>query len=237
MSRHFPHTRPGCKATCGRPEGGTSPQSLSPVFGAESAIWPDSLRRAGALGLLCRLLPVGVVDAEGLEDGAEGEDKARGNGRKGTFNKDITECDGCETLRMTQTLFHLEPMWCAHTANVRMMRCGDRTRKNVRVCASGKVVLCTPPLAFSELRLTGRETQPETISGWRSDLVFLVDSNIRLVFLKPYLNLLKLGPTSFEHKSMLSITSGLTIDHPSSNCVGAILASLKTTRRTLRRGR
>ena len=40
---------------------------------------------------------MGVVDAESLEDRAEGEDNTRGNGRKVTFNKDITEWDGCET--------------------------------------------------------------------------------------------------------------------------------------------
>ena len=45
------------------------------MFGAESAIRPDSLQRAGALGLLRRLLAMDVVDAEGLDDWAEGEDK------------------------------------------------------------------------------------------------------------------------------------------------------------------
>ena len=48
-----------------------------PVFGAESAIRADSLQRAGALGLLHRLLAMGV-DAEGLH---HCEDKTRGNGR------------------------------------------------------------------------------------------------------------------------------------------------------------
>ena len=43
-----------------------------------------------------------VVDAEGLDDSAEGEDKSRGNGRQGTFHNNITERDGCETLRMTR---------------------------------------------------------------------------------------------------------------------------------------
>ena len=51
------------------------------MFGAESAIPPDSLQRAGAVGLSHRLLAMDVVDAEGLDDGAEGEDKTRGNGR------------------------------------------------------------------------------------------------------------------------------------------------------------
>ena len=45
------------------------------MFVAESPIRPDSLKRAAAFGLL------GVVDAEGLDDGAEGEEKSRGNGR------------------------------------------------------------------------------------------------------------------------------------------------------------
>ena len=64
-------------------------------FGADSAIRPDSLQRAGALGLLHRLLAMDVVDAQGR---AEGEDNTRGNGRYGTFNKDITRRDGCGTL-------------------------------------------------------------------------------------------------------------------------------------------
>ena len=45
------------------------------------------------------------------------------------------------------------PHWkCADDA----LRCSHE--KIVRVRASGEVVLCTPPVAFSELRLTGRET-------------------------------------------------------------------------------
>ena len=68
------------------------------MFGADSAFRPDSLQRAGALGLLHRHLATEVVDAEGLEDGAEGEDNTRGNGRYGTFNKDIAERDDCGTL-------------------------------------------------------------------------------------------------------------------------------------------
>ena len=67
-------------------------------LGAESAIRPDSLQRAGALGLLHRLLAMDVVDAEGHEDGAEGEDNTPGNIRYGTFSKDITRQDECGTL-------------------------------------------------------------------------------------------------------------------------------------------
>ena len=37
------------------------------------------------------------------------------------------------------------------------LRCSHE--KNVPVCASGELVLCTHHVAFSELRLTGRETQ------------------------------------------------------------------------------
>ena len=48
---------------------------------AESIIRPDSLQRAGALGLLHRLLAMDVVDGEGPDDGAEGEDETHGNGR------------------------------------------------------------------------------------------------------------------------------------------------------------
>ena len=35
---------------------------------------------------------------------------------------------------MTRNSFYHEPTWCAHTGNVRMMRCGVRTRK-MCVCA------------------------------------------------------------------------------------------------------
>ena len=80
------------------------------MSGAESAIWPDSLQRAGALGLMRRLLAMDVVDAEGLDDGAVGEKRTEGTRTNGTFNNDIKEQDGCFTLKMTRTLFHLEPM-------------------------------------------------------------------------------------------------------------------------------
>ena len=52
------------------------------VFGAESAKRPNSLQRAGALWLLRRLLAMDVVDAEGLDDCAEGEEKHVGTDDK-----------------------------------------------------------------------------------------------------------------------------------------------------------
>ena len=74
-------------------------------------------------------------------------------------------------------IFTLSQCGVPKTGTVRMMRCGVRTRK-MSVCASNEVVLCTPPVAFSELRLTGRETQlKKNQSGWRSDLLVLVDNN------------------------------------------------------------
>ena len=48
---------------------------------AESVIRPDSLQRAGALGLSRRLLAMDVVDVEGLDNCAEGEGKTCGNGQ------------------------------------------------------------------------------------------------------------------------------------------------------------
>ena len=48
-------------------------------------------------GLLHRPLAMDVVDAEGVEDGAEGEDNTRRNGRYVTLNKDITGWNDCET--------------------------------------------------------------------------------------------------------------------------------------------
>ena len=68
------------------------------MFGAESAIRPDSLQRAGAPGLLHQLLAMDVADAEGLEEGAEGEDNTRGNGRYWTFNKDTVEKYECGAM-------------------------------------------------------------------------------------------------------------------------------------------
>ena len=40
-----------------------------------------------------------------------------------------------------------------------------------------KCILCTPPVAFSELRLTGRENATKKKSGWRSDFVVRVENN------------------------------------------------------------
>ena len=71
---------------------------------------------------------MGVVDAEGLDDGAVGEDRTEGTRTNGTSNNDTKEQDGCFTLKMTRTLFHLEPLsvvcphwkcaddapWCSH---------------------------------------------------------------------------------------------------------------------------
>ena len=57
------------------------------VFGGESAIRPDSLQRAGALGLLHQLLTMDVEDAEGLEEGAEDEGNTRGKGQCGRSTK------------------------------------------------------------------------------------------------------------------------------------------------------
>ena len=72
--------------------------SLGSLFGAESAIRPDSLQRAGALGLLHRFLTMDVEDVEGLEEGAESEDNTRRNGQCGTFNEDIVEQDECGSM-------------------------------------------------------------------------------------------------------------------------------------------
>ena len=49
-----------------------------------------------------------VEDAEGLEDGGEGEDNTRRNGRYGTFNKDITRRDECRTLEQTEKVVPLK---------------------------------------------------------------------------------------------------------------------------------
>ena len=51
-----------------------------------------------------------VVDAEGLDDGAVGEDRTEGKRTNVTSNNDTKDQDGCFTLKMTRTPFHLEPM-------------------------------------------------------------------------------------------------------------------------------
>ena len=50
--------------------------------------------------------------------------------------------------------------------------------KRCAVARSRKCILCTP-LAFSELRLTGREnaTNLKDNSGWRSDVTDLIENN------------------------------------------------------------
>ena len=48
-----------------------------------------------------------VVDAESLDDDAVGEERTERKRTNGTFNNDSKERDGCETLKMTRTLFTL----------------------------------------------------------------------------------------------------------------------------------
>ena len=190
-------------------------------------------------GLLHRPLAMDVVDAEGLEDGAEGEDNTRGNGRYVTLDKDITGWNDCETQWMTRNSFYLEPwanvvcphwkcagdaLWCSHE----------------KKCACVEVFLCTPSVSFSELRLTGRENATESKqSRWLSDLLVLVDNNCCLVFLKSKtFTFLRLDLTPSLN------TFGLTTCD-SASCVDAILSNSKTTSvcappgcwRPLRRGR
>ena len=50
-----------------------------------------------------------VVDAEGLVEGAVGEERTEGKRTNGTFNNDMKEQDGCETLNITRTPMHVEP--------------------------------------------------------------------------------------------------------------------------------
>ena len=53
-----------------------------------------------------------------------------------------------------------------------------RDEKKCAVARSRKCILCTLPVAFSELRLTGREhATKKKLSGWRSELGFLVYNN------------------------------------------------------------
>ena len=75
-----------------------------------------------------------VVDAESLDDCDEGEYKTRKKSTDRAFNKDITDRDGCGTLRMTRDSLYLDPMWCADVRNEKVC------------CARVKLgVLCTAP--------------------------------------------------------------------------------------------
>ena len=107
------------------------------MFGAESASRPDSLQRAGALGLMRPLLAVDVVDAEGLDDCAVGEERTQGKRTNGDSQKttsrnkmDVKHC------KMTRTLFHLEP----NVVRPRLEKCADDAavlfaRAKMCVCA------------------------------------------------------------------------------------------------------
>ena len=86
------------------------------------------------------LLPQNEVEvAEVWEVGQVGEEKTWGKRENGTSNNDMSsEMEMNADEHLTQTPFHLEPMWGSHTGrNVRLMRCGARTRKSVRLRASG----------------------------------------------------------------------------------------------------
>ena len=62
-------------------------------------------------------------------------DRTRGKRENGPFNNDMSsEMEMIAYEHVTQTPFRLEPMWCSHTGNV---RCGECTRKCVRLRASG----------------------------------------------------------------------------------------------------
>ena len=50
----------------------------------------------------------GCVDAEGLDNCAVDEERTDGKRTTGTFNNDLKERDGCESLKMTRTLIDLE---------------------------------------------------------------------------------------------------------------------------------
>ena len=66
-----------------------------------------------------------VVDAEGLDDGADGEERTEGKRENGTFNNDIKERHGCENTENDARLyFTLSQMWCGHT-----WECGDDAPK------------------------------------------------------------------------------------------------------------
>ena len=119
------------------------------VFGAESAIRPDSLQRAGALGLLHQLLvrfgnDVGTLDDEALRD--ECSDEKGTNGMLSNDMKDKMSAgwnDWRGLFKPDNLILSQGVRWCA--------------QEKVCCARSKKSILCTLPVACSELRLTGRE--------------------------------------------------------------------------------
>ena len=90
------------------------------VFGAESAIRPDSLQRAGASGLWHQLLVRFGNDVETLDDEALGDECSVGKGTNLMLSNDIKDRMRMRvvmTTIFTQTHLDLEPrsaQSCAH---------------------------------------------------------------------------------------------------------------------------
>ena len=111
-------------------------------LGLITCVWcwvSHSARLTPASGRAWAVLAMDVVDAEGLDDGTEGEHKTRRNGRYSTFNKRHHETRWMRnTVNDAQLIlpwadvcphwkFADDALWCSHEITV-------------RVCASNEVV-------------------------------------------------------------------------------------------------
>ena len=111
----------------------------TPVFGADSGIWSDSLQRTGASGLLHQLLVRFRYVVETMDDEALCDELSVGKRTKLMLSNDIKDrmrmCEGT-TMIFTQTQLDLEPRSaesCVHESSV--------------CCAhSKKCILCTHTL-------------------------------------------------------------------------------------------
>ena len=118
---------------------GKESNSARGVFGAGLANRPDiPLQRGGSQGFSLKLLPMDVVDAEGLDLEPVGEDGTCGKEQWGMFSNDMKERDGSEHKMMTRTLFTWKTSWAmqsAHEWNV--------TRSTRKMCVCARPVRCT----------------------------------------------------------------------------------------------
>ena len=106
------------------------------MFGAESAIRPDLLQRAGASGLWHQLLVRLGNDVETLDDEAMGDECIVGKGTNSMLSNDIKDRMRMRvgmTVTFTQTQLDLDPRSAQSGAHEKV--CCARSRK---------CILCTP---------------------------------------------------------------------------------------------
>ena len=130
------------------------------MFGAESATRPDSLQRAGALGLRHQLLVRFGKDIETLDDEALGDELSDGKGTHGMLSNDIKD-------KMSAGYVHDAGLFLPHNLILSHgVRSHVHTSKSASCNATGSMFRVHLPVAFGELRLTGREKRNWKKSIW-----------------------------------------------------------------------